>query len=276
MHKAIKQLLLATVDIWDPLWIRWYRLQTGEARPIPPFKNRDRVGARDIGWFFQSGEADALVFEEAVRKWADAEPTRKAVLDLGAGCGRILQYFSNKDFTNEGLDLAASDVDATAIDYVSRTFPEVEATVNGSRPPLSFPAERFDVVYAFSVWTHLPVALQFEWLDEAGRVLKSDGLLLLSTMGFQALSALREGGNPMELEWHTTTDADLEECGVIYHEYPIFNPDDELFTGISGSYGVAVHDPAYIKRAWSGRFDILEIQPGAFRGHQDLVVMRKI
>lgn len=270
MNRFVKKALLATVGVWDPLWIQWYRLRTGEDGPIPPFKNRDRIGARDPAWFLNSGRADYQIFRDALQKWADQPLPELTLLDLGAGCGRVLTHF-----LPDGPALAACDVDPTAIRYLQKTFPAVQGAVNQSTPPLPFPPARFDAVYAFSVWTHLPVDLQDDWLVESARILKPGGLLLISTMGYRALKLLREGNNPLEADWHSISDEELRRRGAIYYEYPIFGQDDELFSGISASYGVAVHAPDYIRRAWSGAFDVLEIVEGAFRRHQDLVVLRK-
>lgn len=270
MNPVVKRFLLATVGVWDPVWIQWYRWKSGERGPIPPFKNRDRIGARDIDWFLRSGRADYQTFKDAISSWQDRSLSELAILDFGAGCGRILQHFIPDSPT-----LAATDVDPSAIRYLNHAFPDIQAIVNQSTPPLAFRPGLFDCVYAFSVWTHLPIDLQDSWLEEMRRVLKPDGLLLVSTMGFQALKILREGSNPLEREWHTTSDDELRGRGAIYYEYPIYGTDDELFSGISASYGVAVHDPDYIRRVWNAHYEVLEIREGAFRQHQDLVVLRK-
>lgn len=271
MNQVAKKLLLATVDVWDPLWIRLYRLRSGEKGPIPPFKNRDRIGARDIDWFLHSGRVDYQTLKSAITRWSTKPLGQLVVLDWGAGCGRILQHF-----IPDGVTMAASDVDPTAIQYLNKTFPHVQSIVNQSAPPLSFKSDAFDVIYAFSVWTHIPLNLQIEWLKEAHRLLKPGGIILISTMGYRGLKQLREGTNPLEADWHAITDDDLKARGTIYFEYPIFGQDDELFSGITGSYGIAIHDPDYIRRAWSGDFEVLEIVEGAFRDHQDLNVLRRV
>ncbi|HMT20936.1 MAG TPA: hypothetical protein PKE20_06755, partial [Promineifilum sp.] len=93
MNQIVKKTLLATVGVWDPLWVRWYRLRTGEQGAIPPFRNRDRIGARDIDWFIKSGRADYQTFRNALLQWAERPLPERAILDLGAGCGRILSHF---------------------------------------------------------------------------------------------------------------------------------------------------------------------------------------
>src|SRR3546814_6253266 len=45
-------------------------------------------------------------------------------------------------------------------------------------PPLAFADESFDLVYALSVFTHIPLELQRDWLDELRRVLVPGGYLL--------------------------------------------------------------------------------------------------
>ena len=278
MHPLLKRTALATEPLWDPLWIALYRARHGYRAPIPPFTNRDRIGARNVGWFVEGGRLDYQTFRQAIeRHTADPLPAL-SVLDFGAGGGRILAHFAGHESAN-GWRLAASDVDPTAIAYLRRAWPQVDSRVNASEPPLPFEAGRFDVLYAFSVWTHLPPEAQARWLAEAGRVLRPGGLALITTLGFYGLELLSHSAAPLEAEWWGVSADDLRRQGVIYHEYAVLGqalPEKELFSGIQGSYGVSVHDPAYVRRAWADQgFEVLEIIERAMHGHQDLIVLRR-
>ena len=273
MHPLLKRAALATEPLWDPLWIALYRARHGYRAPIPPFSNRDRIGARNVGWFGEGGRLDYETFRQAIERHATAPLPALSVLDFGAGCGRILAHF-----VPAGPRLAASDVDPTAVAYLRRAWPQVDSRVNASEPPLPYEAERFDVLYAFSVWTHLPPAAQARWLAEVGRVLRPGGLALITTLGFYGLELLNHSAAPLEAEWRSVSADDLRREGVIYHEYAVLGqplPEKELFSGIQGSYGVSVHDPAYLRRAWAAGFEVVEIVERAMHGHQDLVLLRR-
>jgi ubiquinone/menaquinone biosynthesis C-methylase UbiE len=47
-------------------------------------------------------------------------------------------------------------------------------------PPLEYEDSKFDFVYALSVFTHLDETLQFQWLLELRRVLRPEGILILT------------------------------------------------------------------------------------------------
>ena len=57
-----------------------------------------------------------------------------------------------------------------------RTFPFVTASVNELAPPLRYEDGQFDLVYAISVFTHLPHDLERAWIDELGRITAPGGL----------------------------------------------------------------------------------------------------
>src|SRR2546422_521375 len=57
-------------------------------------------------------------------------------------------------------------------------------------PPLPFADRQFAVVYALSVFTHLPEPLQNAWMQEIRRVVRPGGHVILTTHGAHYLNEL--------------------------------------------------------------------------------------
>ncbi len=100
------------------------------------------------------------------------------VLDFGCGWGRIIRFFL-KDVEPGGL--LGIDCDSSALALCRRTnswntFVDVEPL-----PPAPFPTDHFDLIYAYSVFSHLSEESHDRWLDEFRRMLKPGGLLMVST-----------------------------------------------------------------------------------------------
>jgi cyclopropane fatty-acyl-phospholipid synthase-like methyltransferase len=99
------------------------------------------------------------------------------VLDFGCGCGRVMSYMGG---VAPASTIHGSDIDGEAIAWCERIFRgEVKRGrfsfgVNQDRPPTAFDSGHFDLVYAISVFTHLPEDLQFQWLAELRRITRGD------------------------------------------------------------------------------------------------------
>lgn len=158
--------------------------------PLPPPLLRVRVSSWRAGreeWL-ESGELDArLIRELLARNGYDLE-RMDAILDFGCGCGRVARWWSDLD----GPQVHGSDVDRAAIRWCRRHLPFLEAKRSAAMPPLPYPAERFDLVYALSVITHLTEGSGRAWLAEIIRVLRPGGLLLFTVHGERFARVLSE------------------------------------------------------------------------------------
>src|SRR6476659_2053725 len=150
-----------------------------ETLPVPPARLRIRVaGTADVDWFLESGR----LAEESIRASLARAGTRledmACILDFGCGCGRVVRRWA-------GLpgEIRGSDLDGVAVDWCRENLRFATFTQNGLEPPLPFPSEDVDLVYAFSVLTHLPVPVQHAWMEELTRVVRPAGYLLASTPG---------------------------------------------------------------------------------------------
>lgn len=187
------------------------------------------------------------------------------ILDFGCGVGRVaLPFFHKYKRPSDCVD-----VDAKCIDYLKTAIPQANPQVIGYEPPAPFLPESFDVIYAISVWTHLPPDKAERWMKEIIRILRPGGLALVTTASYAGLEIRRTKIDP-KWGWSNVSDDDLRSVGEIFKPTP--SP-----AGVTGTYGHAVHDPEWLRRNWSERYmPVTEIVSGGILSGQDINVMRKV
>ena len=258
---SLKKIIKKVYCLIDPLRITIYRRLYNFTYPIPPAINRMRVGSRKISQFMKSGKNCFIPINDAINSFCENQQEKKIILDFGAGVGRTMQYFTS----NDNYSLYACDVDQSAVEYLTKSFPKVQAYKNNYEPPLIYPSNFFDIIYSVSVWTHLPLNLQEPWLDEMHRILKPGGLALITTIGvygYERRTHLQAANYPRE---------DLISAGIKYCDYD--NIED--IPGVGKSYGATYQTIAYLRNHWNKMFSILDIQEGIIDNLNDLVILRK-
>jgi SAM-dependent methyltransferase len=147
--------------------------------PVPPPHLIVRVaGKPDLAWFLESGKLAASSIREALARAGAPMEGMSSILDFGCGCGRVVRYWAGLDAKVSGSDLSGG-----AVDWCREHLPFASFETNGLSPPLAFEAESFDLAYALSVFTHLPEAIQHDWMEELRRVVRPRGFVLLTTHG---------------------------------------------------------------------------------------------
>jgi SAM-dependent methyltransferase len=259
--------------------------ESGAAEPLPPPHLRQRVhGEKQSESFLQVGRAIALEFLHAVATHKpDLRPNAR-VLDFGCGCGRILRYLHP---ALPGCEFVGADIDVEAIAWNRAQLAHLGRFVaNDAWPPLALEDQSVDVVYALSVFTHLPEDMQFAWLAELRRVIRKDGLLLLTVLGPDCFRALwKQYSAALERGWLWRFPAALIRnpsqppfgtlSSLRNHRRRGFSFVQTARTpGLPGFYRAAYHNPQYIRDRWSKEFEILAIHDRGL-GLQDLVVCRR-
>ena len=102
-----------------------------------------------------------------------AEKVHGNLLEVGCGEGRGVQWLLPKV-----QKLSAIDKIAIVVEGLKKKFPDADF-VSGNIPPLPYPDNTFDCVVSFQVIEH--IAEDNLYLKEISRVLKPDGLALITT-----------------------------------------------------------------------------------------------
>lgn len=115
----------------------------------------------------------------------------RSILDVGCGTGRLLIGWHCDDPTRR---LAGVDINPQLIEWNRANLREVARwEVCALSPPLDFPDASFDLIQFISVFTHLPLERQREWVAEVRRLLRPGGASIITLHGEVYASILLEG-----------------------------------------------------------------------------------
>jgi SAM-dependent methyltransferase len=116
------------------------------------------------------------------------------LLEIGVGWGRLYRVLLRETPHIVGIDPVPH-----CIDLCQSTFPGGKFEISPSAPPYRFSDDEFDVVYLYSVFSHLSESLFFAVLREAARVVRKGGFVVFTTLG-PSEETLRRIGFPDDWE----------------------------------------------------------------------------
>jgi SAM-dependent methyltransferase len=226
--------------------------------PLPPQWLAQMVAgttARSI--FVDRGHRVAKLFAGIIERRLPSVAS-PAILDFGCGCGRVARLMP----LYLRCAIAGCDITTQAIEWCRRNLTG-DFFLSADEPPVDVPDERYDVLYAVSVLTHLDEQRQDGWLAEWRRIVRPGGLLLVTFRGDGFVAR----GDPSRREEVARM---LEPTGFAFTSTDYW---EGLFPEY---YGGAFHTNAYVEEHWGGFFDVLELHPPRETGLvQDLAVLRR-
>jgi len=220
--------------------------------PIPPASLRILVAATpDIAWFLEIGRRGAESIRSTLERNGVSLNEAVPLLDFGCGCGRVLRHFAAL-----GDGVYGTDFNPTLVGWCRRHLPFGRYDVNSLEPPLRFEAGRFGLVYALSVFTHLPETLQSSWMAEVRRVLRPGGHAIFTTHGGRYVPDL------------TPAEQERFAAGLL-----VVRRDDRPGSNVCGAY----HPETYVREQLARGFTVVDFVPEGATGnpHQDLWLLRK-
>lgn len=147
----------------------------------------DAYNTTSLQAYDQVGAAYAQKIVETLRERNPVDHPR--ILEWGCGPGRVIRQIAVR-LGPDPVELHGTDYNPRSIAWCSEAIPGICFGCNGAEPPLAYPADHFDAVYAISVFTHLAGDSQGRWLAEIRRVLRPGGLFIFTTHGDNRLQKL--------------------------------------------------------------------------------------
>ena len=143
---------------------------------IPSGEDRMGYSPDSTDDYLKWGLNDKNVIKMEIDKYCDKSKNFR-IFDFGCSSGRVLRHFYD-EHKNNNWELYGSDIQAKPIQWMREFFPKDFCIYSGTLiPKIPFPDNYFDVIYGFSVFTHIKYNWDM-WLLELKRVIKPGGILI--------------------------------------------------------------------------------------------------
>jgi SAM-dependent methyltransferase len=200
------------------------------------------------------------------------------VLDFGCGWGRVIRFFL-KDL--DASRLWGIDHWDKHVEICRRTNLWANFERNEPFPPTRFRDGSFDLVFAYSVFSHLSEDAHEQWLGEFRRLLRPGGVFIATTWGRDLLErcAQLQGADDLLLfQTHLPTmfGGGTEEWLARYDrgEY-CFDSSPEAYGEISYYLGETCIPETYVREQWTRYLNFVDFIHDRTVSPQNVAVMRK-
>jgi SAM-dependent methyltransferase len=223
-------------------------------------------------------------FYQVIRQSLEAEGaplTRESkVLDFGCGWGRILRFFL-RDVRADRLH--GADVVPEMVSLCAETYGQLARFVLvPPRPPAPLLGGNFDVIYLYSVLSHLNEDTHLAWVGEFAQLLKPGGFLFATTQGrgfLEFCASLRAARSPSN-DWERTlsrcfVDAEASRAAYDRGEF-LFEPTGGGDHRPSSFYGEAVVPRGFVEARWPASLRLTSFRDDPGFLPQALIVARRV
>ena len=229
--------------------------QQGEIHP--PFKKRYDI-------------CQIQRFEQILNSCDKSLTNYNSVLEFGCGNGRLIKHVIN---LLPEAKVFGSDVLKKCVDYCKRRLPGGNFISNDIKPPIDFIDNQFDLIYTYSVFTHLTEKNHLAWLQEFARILKPGGVMMHSVKSYQFIRRTELFSHINLSKYQLSKPIEELESKYPYY-YVMDNPK-------MPEYGLTIISKKYIQTKWPNytKMKILEYAEGFIEaypeGCHDLVLLQK-
>ena len=191
-----------------------------------------------------------LVKESSVRLGKPIDGTTK-FLDFGCGWGRVARFFLKDIYLENvyGVDVLEDLTDSCATTFASENFTAIQ-----QKGTLPFEDNSFDLILAYSVFSHLDPELGDRWIREIHRVLGVNGIAYITIIDESKFDVMVQRGgewfNSLKID-HVKAKKSLARGKTVWQST---NRQGEL-----QGYGLAILPLKWIEKSWKKYFVTLDV-----------------
>lgn len=260
-------------DLWALLLTREYELYPAIRSVLPgvpaPELQMRWNGAHGLDLLRQSKDFYVKV-KDRYRRYGAVDLPDSSVLDFGCGWGRLTRFFARD--VQPGRLCACDPVED--ILEVCRSTRVPARLARSDFLPRALPFEdRFDLVFSFSVFTHISETAHEACLDAIHAAMRAGGVLVVtirppaylhqSPLAAPLLDKL--GSDPL---------AALARPRYLFAAHGA-DPGHPQYQGGEMTYGETVISLPYVRERWSPRFELLDVALLAGDMHQVVLTLRR-
>jgi 2-polyprenyl-3-methyl-5-hydroxy-6-metoxy-1,4-benzoquinol methylase len=142
----------------------------------------DELQRGSVGSSGETALREVFPFYCKIKRYADKLGVKltqeNRILDFGCGWGRIIRFFL-KDIN--GNNLYGIDVYPEMIDLYRKLVRYGNYSICNSLPTTEVSDESMDIIYIYSVFSHLAEPVHIKWILEFSRILNPGGILVATT-----------------------------------------------------------------------------------------------
>jgi SAM-dependent methyltransferase len=211
----------------------------------PPPYILTQYNIAEKGEYFKHGDDKVDLIERHLSELGLKLPAKPRIFDFGCGAAGVLGAFERR---YPDAQLFGCDLKEDVLAWVKKYRPQFRVELTDPMPPLPADFTDFDLIFAISVWTHMPVGACEAWLAHMHERLKSGGVLFFTIVDPHTDLARKHGFEPATLTKKVEDNGGCWYDPGTDHTYII---QSWVESQIAGKYTLRYYGPGKGRAQWS-------------------------